>query len=441
MLRLGHATESTAVVWVRRTESGVMTVECNGQTFTGDTLAPATDDGTGICTVTGLASNMSYPFVVKVAGVQVDTGTLKTMPAAGDTFTIAATYCFSHTRMPDSIDALLERFDPALSVFMGDNVYLSSGNLSNYSDGVETVTEIGKAGTFETESAAMTAIYKFYRMFFKKPPVNRLFRTCPTYFVSDDHERPGDNWDWTIAQANASCVTGGYANWATTQQQVDDMGLWCRNAMHAYFKGHPSNTHASRDTSWATNKQLYFDTVVGDAHLIFMESIEYSDVGDIMTETFGSAQYTWLKDVLLNSTSTWKIIFCGVPLWNEFGSVDNVFNDWLVSNGIDVVYLAGDLHAAAVFTPSNMLCIRPGPAGATPHTNLTDGYGGSAIYKQLGYFSTVSPTTKHRTASGYLTVNGSDHLDIGFIDDAGNVFWKCVFDSSGYGQHTNLLSS
>lgn len=41
---------------------------------------------------------------------------------------------------------------------------------------------------------------------------------------------------------------------------------------------------------------------------------------------------------------------------------------------------------------------------------------------------------KQRIATGYITVNGASHLDIGFIDDAGNEFWKFRYDADGYGQ-------
>jgi hypothetical protein len=90
-----------------------------------------------------------------------------------------------------------------------------------------------------------------------------------------------------------------------------------------------------------------------------------------------------------------------------------------------------------------MLCVRAGPAGGTPHTNLSDGYSGSMIYKQLGNFSDsmTNQDKVQRLGAGYITVNGTSHLDIGMIDDAGNVFWKCRFDADGYGHEQNLLAS
>lgn len=425
MLRLADATETTAKVWVRRTEAGVMTVECNGQTFTGTTLDPVTEDGCGICVVTGLAANTSYPFVVKVAGVQVDSGTLKTTPQAGSTFTIGTGYCFDFARPQTAIEAMRERFDPALSVFLGDNLYLS-GMASTRTDNGETFVQIGNAGTFETESQAMSALHAHYRYAFRKPEIAALFRHCPMYFITDDHERPGDNWDYTIANANA------HTAWATTQQMVDDMGLWCLNAFHTYCGPMPENSHASRDTGWPVSKQLYYDKVVGDAHLIFLESIEYGQAtGGAFTVRIGDTQLAWLQAVLLASTSTWKIVFCGGTDWSEFGSVDNAFNTWLVANGIKIVYVTGDLHAPCVCAPSNMLVVRSGPVGASVHANLPDGYGASVVYKQLGNISMGATNDEQRLAAGYITVNGTSHLDIGMIGDDGNVFWRCRYTSDG----------
>ena len=98
MLALHHATQTTARVWVRSTTAGALSLSCSAGTFSGGTVDPSIEDGCGLVTVTGLQPGTSYPFVVSVAGAQVASGTLRTMPADGSTFTIGFGTCPDYVR-------------------------------------------------------------------------------------------------------------------------------------------------------------------------------------------------------------------------------------------------------------------------------------------------------------------------------------------------------
>ena len=62
----------------------------------------------------------------------------------------------------------------------------------------------------------------------------------------------------------------------------------------------------------------------------------------------------WLKNALLNSTATFKIISSGSPMldsenhegWQNFPNERQEFTDWLAANTLDgVMFLSGDRHS------------------------------------------------------------------------------------------------
>ena len=73
---------------------------------------------------------------------------------------------------------------------------------------------------------------------------------------------------------------------------------------------------------------------------------------------FGQAQMKWLRNALLESTATFKIIATGGELLNEYGTKEgwkhfpdekNAFLDWLYRSRIDgVLFLSGDRHLTAL---------------------------------------------------------------------------------------------
>jgi phosphodiesterase/alkaline phosphatase D-like protein len=93
-------TTSTAIIWVRHNANGLLSVLANNQTFNGDTIATATDDGTGVVTITGLAANTIYPITISVAGSPVHTGTIKTNPSSVSTFNVSVSGCWGNSGMP-----------------------------------------------------------------------------------------------------------------------------------------------------------------------------------------------------------------------------------------------------------------------------------------------------------------------------------------------------
>lgn len=422
LVALKHATENSAVVFYRGLSNGVLTVLCNGQTFTGDTIDTTLLDGTGIVTVTGLAAGTSYPFTLSVGGVQKYSGTLKTAPAAGSTFTLGWGSCAKYNR-PWAGGALLEKFsDLAGFAFIGDFPYLDDALYTNFTLAGETIIDLGKAMIPDptSQAVAQANIYAHHRLYWNLEGAKQLLRGVPCWFTPSDHDvGPGDNWDGTIAQANA------YNVWATTQAQVDNMGVWCQDALRkVYWRGNPSNASANNYASYAANEQTYYSFDFGDATVIVVDHATHSNWA---ATRLGVTQTQWVKDALLASTKTFKIIMAGGSITEYDSNLATQAPEWdgiaayIAANGITgVVVCTGDLHTPATFNDGVINHVRGGASGQTPHTNLPDGYTGSCRYKYQGYYSngTTIPDTMH--VAGYVTVHGSSYLEFGMLTDQGD---------------------
>ena len=401
LLRLGHATETTAVIFYRSESDGVLTAECNGDTHIGDTLATATLDGTGIVTVTGLSADSSYPFTLKLGGATVRTGTLMTAASLGQTFSIGYGSCIHPKREYHSMLAMQDKV-PNLRgyVFGGDTPYIDQGGFSRNGITLTAVSDVLAASI--NESTCKSNIYEHNRYMLDRPASKSIIENYPTWAVTDDHERPGDNWDWSVANANKDVTT-----WAATTGEVRTVGGWCRDVWHTYWKGNPSNSHASNDSARPDDEQLYYDFIAGDAHFIFVEAIEYSDITG--GNTLGAAQLTWLLDVLSNSTSPFKVVYCGkTPDGNTIQNWTTALQSHIETNNIyGVVWFGGDIHYPACFYQTGLLQIRPCPTSQTL-ASIGDGYDNNHIYRATGNTVTGKGEREIFFPSGFVTIEGGD---------------------------------
>lgn len=421
LVALKHATETTAVVFYRGLSNGILSVQCNGQTFTGDTIDTTLLDGTGIVTVTGLSAGTSYPYTLYLGGVLKYSGTLKTAPAAGSTFTIGWGSCAKYNRMWPG-DALLEKFpDLAGFVFEGDFPYLDDALASNFTLNGETIVDLGKAMIADptNQAVAQDNIYAHHRFYWNIQGAKQLLRGVPCYFTPSDHDiGPGDNWDGTIAQANA------YNTWATTQAQVDNMGTWCQDALRkVYWRGNPSNSSANKEAAYAANEQTYYSFDWGDATIITVDHATHANgVGTYL----GAAQTQWVQDTLAASTKPFKIIFAGNSLTEYVTNLTTQVPEWktiadyIAAQGITgVVVCIGDLHSPAIFK-DRITHVRAGAGGQLPHTNLPDGYTAYCEYKYQGYYSNGTTIPDRMHVVGYVTVHGSQYMEFGILTDTGD---------------------
>ena len=423
MWALHHATQTQATVWVRHTANGLVTVQCNGQIYSGDTIDTAVNDGCGVCTVTGLASGTSYQFSLYVGGDLIVTATLKTLPATGSTFTLGFGTCSNYNREQMPLHGLL-KYAPDLIGFawLGDQIYADAPKSgASYTGYGETILRVESDSPLD-EATTMAQLYSHYRLYWKNLGNQAMHHACPNWFVGDDHDHgPGNDWDWTIANANANVV------WATTQQQVDDMGAWCNTAFRAYCKGNPDLVN------------LYYKVSINaDCDAWFVDGVQYRDaVDDTGTTCLGATQLAWLLDGLAASTATWKLVMCtknlygGADDFTHYPAERAVIEDtilaaagWAKPGG--VVWLSGDIHYpyASYNVSKKLLNVCSSPIGAETKSTVVDGFLSNMIYKSTGYFSTGATDVDSYQATGFVRVEGSNKLTVGLVDPAGNVRWS-----------------
>lgn len=211
---------------------------------------------------------------------------------------------------------------------------------------------------------------------------NRLY-----YYMPDDHEQGGDNWDHGIAQANTSPSIG-----AATGADCDAHWWVCMQAKQqviAQITDNPANydapsvdkpAAAQAGTASSQYPVLYFrrgfsfDGVAqplgqsGDIEVFVIDCIGgRSLIADADTASklmLGTNQYNWLTTRLAASTATWKIIASGKEtyragsgdngdVWSFYSTQRNALLTYIANNSIKgVIWAAGDKHTPHVISTS-----------------------------------------------------------------------------------------
>lgn len=422
---LKHATETAARVWARWPAGGVMTVRCNGATHGGVALVSAADFS-GVIEVTGLAAGRKYTFEVLVDGVVRDTGTLRTAPVAGSEFALGFCSCYHYARVPTVHHAFNRQFGDKLHAwfYQGDYPYMTkaagfTGTVRGFG---EEFPDIERVSNIADEAIVKANLYAQHRYMWQMPGSAHHMRTIPSYLVSDDHERPADNWDWTLTQANAY-----HPGTFTTQEQVNNMGQWCRDALNVYYAGNPDNPSDLRELAYPPSQQLYYDFVVGDVHVMCCEATEYARA-PAPFGSYGAQQIAWLKSRLSASTSRWKIINSGKGVTEYNGGtlpaeIIDVYSH-ITSNGITgVVWMGGDIHCMGVRKDA-VTMVRGGPATQDGHVNIPNGYAGGVVFKEWGNASMGPPSPAIGAAAFAHVRPADDVMTVGIIDSRGGVRWS-----------------
>jgi phosphodiesterase/alkaline phosphatase D-like protein len=432
MFRLAHATETTATVWVRHTSNGVLTLAVNGQNFTGTTLDTAVGDGTGIVTATGLAAGQRYPFTLSVAGSEIHSGTLRTMPAAGSSFSLLWAYCWHTYRPAFAIQQALNKYDDLAVFFMGgDNIYsdvdTSTAARAIFGETARNIGAILQANPTDT-AAALAGLRTLYRARMKEPATKSAIEQLPTYPLISDHDmQTGDNWDvnHTIAAANA------YITWATTQDEAIAVYEKHIEAFWDFYQGTPANTDVNKDARWPADRQFYYDFVVGDVHIICLDASSHRD--RVLGVHYGATQIAWAKSRLSASTSKWKLIATGEGITEHSGTPgadSQELIDHCTTNGITgVLSIAGDVHAP-FYGEYGFPQVRGGQVSQDNHTNIPNGYLGGAKYKWLGYNSNGVSAIIAPHAVTVLRVT-PERLTVDYLDSVGNVFFSKFLTTEG----------
>ncbi|HEY2713622.1 MAG TPA: alkaline phosphatase D family protein [Chthoniobacterales bacterium] len=166
--------------------------------------------------------------------------------------------------------------------------------------------------------------------------VNLILHKMPIIHQWDDHDSGDNNSDRT------------YAHWDWTQQAFQEYvptyplpsvspGIW-QNFTYAQLDGFVLDCRSQRDP----------DDDPDDANKSMLDGNNLGAAG----------QLVWLEQGLLHSTAKWKIVFTSVVTnpstkendgWGAFQTEWNTLKNFILSNNINnVVFIAGDLHLAAI---------------------------------------------------------------------------------------------
>ena len=193
---------------------------------------------------------------------------------------------------------------PDLMLWLGDNVYLREPEW--------------------TSAEAMNARYRAYR---SQPELHRLWRATSHIATWDDH-------DYGPNDGDGAFVLKG-------------------TALDTFKRYWPNPTHGLPDVPG-----VFTQVRVADADLFLLDDRwyrypnRYPNVPE--KALLGPRQFEWLKQALLSSTATFKVVAMGTQFWNRVSRFETWQNypdeqqklrDWLREQRIPgVVFLSGDRH-------------------------------------------------------------------------------------------------
>lgn len=454
---LGHATTTTARVCVRGTTNGAVSVAvAGGATFTG-TVDTAVNDGVVAIDLTGLAPFTSYPITITDASGATEAGACKTLPTSGGK--VAFISCDERVRSLTDLAQNIIALGAQAVCHEGDYVYVAA-NLTNYNQ--ETSPAINTAST-----VANYAVH--WRQAKRKQDKRLLESTLPHYFMFDDHEFGGDNWDHSVklAQtslnvASGSIDTGGLG--LNGSAEVDASWWAARQAAAYYMAGNPASDAAlsaekppgaQAGTSVNQYPVCYYRFTVGDMEIFHIDCFSYRSflaTTDNASKTMlGTIQKAWLKARLLASSATFKVIASGKTTykatsggtgddWNVYSTERDELIDYINANSIKgTVWMCGDAHGAFVsYDPAKgHIAVCANPAGVD-HIVQATGHQPFTIWKESAYTPTAATDARKAGLFGLCEVitaaSGVKTLLLRLIDQYGVELWRGYVDQS-----TNVL--
>ena len=233
-------------------------------------------------------------------------GRFRTAPAAGtlEPITFAISGDANEGFMPYTVLAAAAADDPAFFVFNGDHVY---------ADGAATVEDY----------------YGYYETNWSDPNLQDLMATTAFYSIWDDHEVVNN---WNAETVDPMLLANG------------------RTAFFDYTSIRPNPTVPER--LWRSYRH-------GDTLELFILDIRSERIPSA-GEYISAEQKQWLKDGLLASTATYKLIVNTVPItdltaigdddrWTNYpGDRDDIL-DFIATNNLEhVFWLSADIHISLI---------------------------------------------------------------------------------------------
>lgn len=250
----------------------------------------------------------------------------------------------------------------------------------------------------------------------------------PIYYMPDDHEWGGDNWDHTLTQANHASFNIG----ASDQAAVNAHWWAGIQAARQYMTSNPANLDAGVVINDRPSQALVGDSPPASQYPINYYRVGYDENGNISStpviEFFaidcisyrspisatdnasktmiGATQKAWLKTRVVSSSATFKAIMSNKKLFRNLGADntdtwgfytterDEILAHFNSSGVTSAPWLVGDRHVPNVSqglvsagAAADALCVCACPTGVVNNTdngNMTYTNHHTWIYKSAG---------------------------------------------------------
>ncbi len=315
---VGHATESSAVIWMyapKESQLEITLKEDSGsskpETYSFSAVADPAGDLPGVPYTVSLKklkplTNYKYQVSVNGKGDAAYGGVFQTAPVTGkgSKFRMAVTSCMKFGQPQKSWELLLAE-EPDLHVTLGDTQYSDTTN--------------------------PTIQWKHHLRYRAVPEYSAVLKSTPNYAMWDDHDYGPNNSDGS-AVGKENSLAGWNQFWG-------NFASGTATTPGAFFK-----------FSWG---DVDFFMVDGRYH---RSPDNAPDDGD--KRMLGDPQFSWLIDGLKNSKAKFKVIASGSTLsdskddgWRIYTFARHRLFDAIGQNKISgVVYLSGDVHRSRVWT-------------------------------------------------------------------------------------------
>jgi alkaline phosphatase D len=320
----GFADMASITLWAQTDRAARLTVEFAPETEPSrarriEQATRADEDFVAHLRLANLDPGTAYRYSVRVDGAKAREGRFRTQPfwqfrSDPPEVSIALGSC---AYINDRFDRANDRWVPGYGVFdaiaarapdfmlwLGDNIYLRAPEW--------------------TSREGMSARYRQYR---ELPEISRLWTATSHLAIWDDH-------DYGPNDSDGSFVGKG-------------------NALATFKRYWPNPTFGLPGT-----EGVFGAVAIGDVDLFLLDNRfhrypnRYPQVAQ--KTMFGAAQLEWLKQALLASRATFKVVAAGGQFWNQANRFEGLHDypadrqalyDWLVEQRIGgVVFVSGDRH-------------------------------------------------------------------------------------------------
>lgn len=401
----GPVDQSLFVLWVQTRAAARVAVRFHPETEPGrprqvERLTGEETDFTAVLRLAGLEPGTAYRYRVSVDGAEAAAGSFRTRPlwqyrSDPPDATLAFGSCaylndgrFDRPGTPwggdyGIFDAIAAK-NPDAMLWLGDNVYLREPEWTSLEN--------------------MSARYRAYR---EEPSLAGLWRGTHHYATWDDHDFGPNDADGSFIHKGA--------------------------ALEAFRRYWPNPTHGLPGVAG-----VFTQFTLADADVFVLDDRWYRYPNDYpkvpAKRLFGAAQLEWLKQALLSSRATFRIVAAGTQFWNRASRFESFQSypdearellDWITERRIPgVVFLSGDRHFSQLLRLE-----RPGTYALHEFTSspLTGGVATNPGDNERTNPDLMEGTLLTQRSFGLLRLSGPKAarvLALEAYDAAGRMLWK-----------------